>query len=99
MPETLEELRQREVHAAEAGDVEALLALRTDDFVAMPPGHPPVRGTQDVRVFLEGMFSAISIRETVTSETVVQSSRPRPSAPFGRCRTLLPLVARVGSAP
>lgn len=72
MPDSIDELRQEEVQAAQAGDVEALLALRTDDFVAMPPGHPPIRGTQEVRLFLRDKFSAVSISETVTSESVVR---------------------------
>lgn len=71
MSEAIAELRKREVQAAEAGDVEALLDLRIEDFVAMPPGQPPVRGKQDVRVFLEDMFSTVSVRETITSESVV----------------------------
>lgn len=68
MTRSLEELRKREIEAAEAGDVEALLRLRTEDFVAMPPGQPPVRGTGEVRTFLEAMFSGVSIRETLTSQ-------------------------------
>lgn len=73
MADSIEQLRQQEIEAAEDGDVDALLALRTDDFVAMPPGHPPVTGKQHVRAFLEDMFSAVSIRETVTSESVVET--------------------------
>lgn len=73
MSNPIDELRAREVAAAEAGDVEALLTLRSEDFVAMPPRHPPVRGKEDVRAFLEGMFSSVSVRETVTSESVVVS--------------------------
>ena len=48
--------------------MEALLRLRTEDFVAMPPGQSPVRGIGEVRDFLHAMFSGVSIRETVTSE-------------------------------
>lgn len=70
MNESIDELRRREIQAAEAGDVDALLELRTDDFVAMPPGQPPVRGKDDVAGFLSEMFGAISVRETVTSEEV-----------------------------
>lgn len=72
MPASIDDLRQEEVEAAQAGDVEALLALRTDDFVAMPPGRPPIRGKQEVRLFLRDMFSSVSISETVTSESVVR---------------------------
>ena len=70
MSQALEALRRQEIEAAEAGDVEALLRLRTDDFVALPPGQPPVRGIGEVRSYLEAMFAGVSIQETVTSERV-----------------------------
>ncbi len=69
--EAISDLRAREVAAAEAGDVEKLLAVRTDDFVAMPPGQPPVRGKADVRVFLEGMFNTVTVQESVVSEQLI----------------------------
>ena len=58
----LADLRAREITAAEAGDVEALLELRFEDFVAMPPGHPPVEGIENVRPFLQGMFAQVEIQ-------------------------------------
>lgn len=64
-------LREREVAAADAGDVAALLELRTDDFVAMPPDQPPVRGKEAVEEFLNGMFAQVELDETVVSEAVV----------------------------
>jgi len=70
MTDSIADLRRREIEAAEAGDVEALLELRTDDFVAMPPNHPPVRGKAEVEGFLRGMFSTLAVRETVRSESV-----------------------------
>jgi len=68
--QALAELRAREIEAAEAGDVETLLMLRTDDFVAMPPGHPPVVGLDNVRPFLQGMFAQMAIEEDVVSESL-----------------------------
>jgi ketosteroid isomerase-like protein len=65
------DLREREVAAAEAGDVEALLSLRADDFIAMPPDQPPVRGREAVRVFLTAMFAQVQLEEEVASEGVV----------------------------
>lgn len=63
-------LREREVAAAEAGNVAALLDLRTDDFVAMPPDQPPARGREAVEEFLNGMFGHVELEETVVSEAV-----------------------------
>ena len=69
----INDLRRREIKSAEAGDVEALLALRTEDFTAMPPGQNPVSGKQAVSAFLSGMFEQVSIQETVVSEDIVVS--------------------------
>lgn len=67
------DLREQEIAAAEAGDVEALLALRTEDFVAMPPDQQPLRGKAAVRQFLSDMFEQVQLEETVVSEDVVIS--------------------------
>ena len=64
-------LRERETAAVKAGDVGTLLSLRTEDFVAMPPDQPVVRGTEAVRGFLQGMFDQIAWEGTFTSEDVV----------------------------
>lgn len=69
--QAITDLRTQEIAAAEAGSVEELLALRTEDFVAMPPGQPPVHGQAEVRAFLQQMFDAVTLEETVTSEEVV----------------------------
>lgn len=67
----LNELRDRELQAIMAGDVEALLSWRTLDVVSMPPGAAPVRGREAVEDFFVGMFAQVRIRETATSEEVV----------------------------
>ena len=46
-----------EWHAArETGDVAAMVALRTNDVVRMPPGAPTSRGKQAVEDFFRGLF-------------------------------------------
>lgn len=69
----IDELREKEELAAEAGNVDSLLALRTDDFSAMPPNQPAVKGKKAVRTFLTGMFDQMEIEETVVSEEVTIS--------------------------
>lgn len=64
-------LREREVAAAETGNVAALLELRTHDFVAMPPDQPSVRGKGAIEEFLNGMFGQMELEETVVSQGVV----------------------------
>ena len=67
----INDLREHEIAAAKAGDVGTLLSLRVDDFVAMPPDQPAVRGREAVRGFLQGLFDQIDWEGTFTSEDVV----------------------------
>ena len=52
-------LLEAELEATKAADVDGLLALRTDDFVSMPPNQPAVEGSQAVREFLDQMFNSV----------------------------------------
>jgi len=47
--------------AAEAGDVAALVALRTDDVVQMPPDAPASRGKQALEDFYRSLFKQFSL--------------------------------------
>ncbi len=47
--------------AAEAGDIDALLALRTDDVVQYPPEAPIARGKQALEEFYRGLFTQFSV--------------------------------------
>ena len=48
----INEIREREIIGAEAGDIELLLSLRTDNFIAIPPNQPSVEGKEAVGEFL-----------------------------------------------
>ena len=50
--------------AVETGDVAALVALRTDDVVRMPPDEPVSRGKQAVEGFFRGVFEQFSVEGT-----------------------------------
>lgn len=69
----INQLREQEETAAEAGNVEALLLFRTDDFIAMPPNQPAIEGKEAVRAFLTGMLGQMQMEETVVSEEIVVS--------------------------
>lgn len=69
--EAINQLRQQEVAAAEAGDVNALMSLRVEDFVAMPPDHQAVTGEAEVRVWLTTVLEQVDLEETVSSHEVV----------------------------
>lgn len=49
------------VVAAEAGDIDALLALRTDDVVQYPPDAPIARGKQALEDFYRGLYAQFSV--------------------------------------
>jgi len=62
--QTIRELLHAEEEASGAGDLDALMAIRTDDFVSIPPGSPAVQGKEAVRAFLSRMFDAFRPTKT-----------------------------------
>jgi uncharacterized protein (TIGR02246 family) len=48
----IERLHERDAAAAKMGDVKTLIGLWTADGVALPPGEPPVKGIDALRVWL-----------------------------------------------
>jgi uncharacterized protein (TIGR02246 family) len=48
----IERLHQRDAAAAKIGDVKTLIELWTADGIALPPGEPPVKGIDALRVWL-----------------------------------------------
>lgn len=46
-----------------AGDVDALLAINTDDAIVMGTGMPPARGTEELRAAYEAMLSEVDFEE------------------------------------
>ena len=48
-------LQERDIAANTALDLDALVALTTDDVVVLPPGRPPVVGQKALRNFYQGL--------------------------------------------
>lgn len=48
----IKELRQKDIEAAQVGDVDTLATLWTDDAVALPPNRKPVTGIDAIREWL-----------------------------------------------
>ena len=56
--QALRRLLEADREASELADVDGMMALRTDDFVSMPPNQSAVEGSQAFRQFLGQMFGA-----------------------------------------
>ena len=69
--EAINKVLEQEVAAINAGDVEAFVALFTDDAVLMPPGDPAGIGTQAVRSWTQELFDQFTVQYTATSEEIV----------------------------
>lgn len=70
----INELREKEREAALAGNVDSLMALRTDDFIAMLPGMPAIKGKESLSEVLIGMFGQMEdFEHQTTSENVIIS--------------------------
>ena len=61
------ELREQEMAAFSAGDVNTLEKLFTADIKLMPPNDHPVTGTEKLRSWAENMFSMINVQGEYTS--------------------------------
>jgi ketosteroid isomerase-like protein len=57
-------LEQEFVQADLAGDLDALLGLRTADIMWMPPNHPVVQGREQLRELLESSPGSIALSIT-----------------------------------
>ncbi len=70
--EAIEHLLEQEVAAVNAGDVEAVLALRTPDCVQMPPDALPSIGRDAIRSSSEAFFDRFRVEVTDVSTKEIQ---------------------------
>lgn len=59
--EAINQVREQEVAALNAGDVEALLAVYTGDVAFMPPNDSLVVGREEVRTWAENMINEYGV--------------------------------------
>ena len=52
------------MRAVETGDIAALVALRTDDVVRLPPDEPVSRGKQELEDFYRSLYDQFSVEGT-----------------------------------
>jgi uncharacterized protein (TIGR02246 family) len=58
------------VAAANAGDVDALVAVYARDASLLPPNLPPQKGHSAIRSFWAGFLNAYTVKFDITSDTV-----------------------------
>lgn len=69
----INEIREKEQIGAEAGDVELLLSLRTDNFISIPPNQPAVEGIEAVGDFLTVIHEQSDTELTFVSDEIIIS--------------------------
>ena len=70
--EAINQVREQEVAAINAADVEGDLAIRTDDAVHMPPNEPPVMGKEAIRSWMQAFLDQFTIQNfTASSQEIV----------------------------
>ncbi len=93
--EAINKVLEQEVAAINAGDVEAFVALFTDDAVLMAPGEPAVIGTEAVRSWAQDFSDQFTVQYTVTSEEIVVAG----NWAFQRLSATLTLTPAAGGDP
>lgn len=56
--------------AVESGDVEAVLAIHTDDSVRMPPNEPTIIGKEGIRSWYQRTFDEATIELEISQEEI-----------------------------
>ncbi len=93
--EAINEVLEQEVAAVSAGDVEAFVALFTDDAVLMAPGEPAVIGKAALRSWAQDLVDQFTIEYTASSEEIVLLG----DWAFQRASITLTLTPKAGGDP
>lgn len=68
--EAIRQVDDRMVEATNSGDIEAWLAVYTEDTVVMPPNEPVVVGRDAVRAWAQQMFDQLDMEDTVSIQEI-----------------------------
>lgn len=69
--EAINKLREQEMAAFSAADVNTLLILFTNDAIVMPPNEPALYGKDAIRAWLENVYKQFTVQGKYTSSDVV----------------------------
>lgn len=69
----INELREKERQAAMAGNVDSLMAIRTDGFISIPPNQPSIEGIEAVGDFLTEIHKQTDTELTFISDEITIS--------------------------
>jgi ketosteroid isomerase-like protein len=56
--------------AANAGNLDGVVAIYADDASLLPPNHPPVKGRDAIREYWGGLLGAYNVKFELSSETI-----------------------------
>ena len=65
------EADERWIQAFNAGDVDTLVSLYTDDVVIMPPSEPSIHGRDAARAWMAAFFERNTARQDLVNEEVI----------------------------
>jgi uncharacterized protein (TIGR02246 family) len=69
--EAIKRVLEQSFTAFNAGDIEGILAVNTDDVVWIPPNHPPITGKEALRSWEQDYFDEFAIQVAFSHEEIV----------------------------
>jgi uncharacterized protein (TIGR02246 family) len=90
--EAINRLNDEYVAAVNAGDVDGIMMLYTDDAVLMPPNQPALTGKGAIHSYLQGLFDMFSLEEVLSPGEVVVTG----DWAFVRATTTVTVTPRAG---
>jgi len=67
----ISEVREQEIAAVNAGDVEGFLTVLTEDVIAMPPNEPAIIGKDAVGSWTQSLLDQVAVQAEYTSSDIV----------------------------
>ncbi len=69
--EAISEVREQEIEALNAGNVEGFLAVLTEDVIAMPPNEPAIIGKDAVESWTQSLLDQFAVQADYTASDIV----------------------------
>jgi len=69
--EAISEVREQEIAAVNAGNVEGFLTVLTEDVIGMPPNEPAIIGKDATRAWMQNFLDQFAVQGAYTSSDIV----------------------------